>query len=831
MKKEKAEKQEEKQKKVSYHRKPEEMTMEQWQIALRKQFAEKSVFCIEAFDKSQHQAGNYFVLNPQSKQKYKVAFRGIDSEWNYCSCPDFQTSQLGTCKHIEAVHQYLEKSEKGKRWLKTEHIPPYTSVYLSYKGERQVKIRIGSNNKEAFSQLAKEYFTTDNVLKADAFAHFELFLQKATAIDDAFKCYEDALAFVIGCRQNEQRQTLIQTKYADGHLDGLLKAKLFPYQEQGILFAAKAGRCLIADEMGLGKTIQAIGTAEILRKECGISSVLIICPTSLKYQWEAEIRKFTDSTVRVIEGHHQKRRAQYESPEFYKIVSYNSAANDLKVLRSLQSDMVILDEAQRIKNWKTQIATAVKRIESDFLTVLTGTPLENKLEELYSIVQYIDPYCLGPYYKFLHDYQITEPETGKVIGFQNLNHIGELLSGSLIRRRKKEVLLQLPERMDKVLTVPVTNEQMEMHEEFQYSVTRLVQKWRHQGFLNEKDRKRLLLTLSQMRMVADSTFILDQTTRFDTKIDELMNIIHEMMEDGNEKAVVFSQWERMTRLVAQELDKAGIPYRSLHGSIPSEKRKDLISDFNKDPEIRIFLSTDAGSTGLNLQSASLIVNLDIPWNPAVLEQRIARIHRMGQQHNVSVINFVSAGTIEERMLSTLKFKSSMAEGVLDDGIDSIFIDTQKFNKLMETVEDLTEKTETEASSVEQDEIEKRLSSAPDSSKQPTLQPDADHPSVETADLLSADNDAIDPTDSTDPTDLTDSTEPQPDALIRSGLDFFSGLARTLSSPDATEKLVASLIEEDKTTGETHLKIPIKDKESVMQVFNLFGKLLGGKSSV
>lgn len=828
MKKEKAEKQEEKQKKVSYHRKPEEMTMEQWQIALRKQFAEKSVFCIEAFDKSQHQTGDYFVLNPQSKQKYKVAFRGIDSEWNYCSCPDFQTSQLGTCKHIEAVHQHLEKSEKGKRWLKTEHIPPYTSVYLSYKGERQVKIRIGSNNKEAFSKLAKEYFTTDNVLKANAFAHFELFLQKATTIDDTFKCYGDALAFVIGCRQNEQRQTLIQTKYAGKHLDGLLKAKLFPYQEQGILFAAKAGRCLIADEMGLGKTIQAIGTAEILRKECGISSVLIICPTSLKYQWEAEIRKFTDSTVRVIEGHHLKRRAQYESPEFYKIVSYNSAANDLKVLRSLQSDMVILDEAQRIKNWKTQIATAVKRIESDYLTVLTGTPLENKLEELYSIVQYIDPYCLGPYYKFLHDYQITEPETGKVIGFKNLNHIGELLSGSLIRRRKKEVLLQLPERMDKVLTVPVTNEQMEMHEEFQYSVTWLVQKWRHQGFLNEKDRKRLLLTLSQMRMVADSTFILDQTTRFDTKIDELMNIIHEMVENGNEKAVVFSQWERMTRLVAQELDKAGIPYRSLHGSIPSEKRKDLISDFNNDPEIRIFLSTDAGSTGLNLQSASLIVNLDIPWNPAVLEQRIARIHRMGQQHTVSVINFVSAGTIEERMLSTLKFKSSMAEGVLDDGIDSIFIDTQKFNKLMETVEDLTEKTETEAPSVEQDEIEKRLSSAPDSGKRPTLQPDADHPSVETADLLSADNDATDPTDSTDP---TEPTEPQPDALIRSGLDFFSGLARTLSSPDATEKLVASLIEEDKTTGETHLKIPVKDKESVMQVFNLFGKLLGGKSSV
>lgn len=815
MKKQKSENPEEKQKKVSYYRKPEEMTMEQWQIALRKQFAEKSVFCIEPFDKSQRQTGDYRVSNPQSKQIYKVAFRGIDSEWNYCSCPDFKTSQLGTCKHIEAVRLLLERSEAGKRWLQKEHMPPYTSVYLSYKGERRVKIRIGSNNHDAFTQLAGEYFSADGVLKQEAFNRFEHFLQQAAAIDDTFKCYDDALAFVITCRQNQQRQTLIDTKYTDGHLHGLLKAKLFPYQEQGILFAAKAGRCLIADEMGLGKTIQAIGTAELLRKECGINSVLIICPTSLKYQWESEIRKFTNSTVRVIEGHHLKRREQYKSPEFYKIVSYNSAANDLKVFRHLQSDLVILDEAQRIKNWKTQIANAVKRIESDFLTVLTGTPLENKLEELYSIVQYIDPYCLGPYYKFLHDYQIIDPETSKVIGFRHLNHIGELLSNSLIRRRKKEVLLQLPARMDKVLSVPVTQEQLEMHDEFQFTVTLLVRKWRHQGFLSEKDRKRLLLTLSQMRMVADSTYILDQTTRFDTKVDELMNIIHEMVENGDEKAVVFSQWERMTRLVAQELDKAGIPYRSLHGSIPSEKRKDLITDFNEDPAIRIFLSTDAGSTGLNLQSASLIVNLDIPWNPAVLEQRIARIHRMGQQNKVSVINFVSTGTIEEQMLSKLKFKSSMAEGVLDDGIDSIFLDTSNFNKLMETVENLTEAPETEAPSVQQDDIERTVSPTPVIVSQPIDPQDIDPTETDLSESSAAES-------------YTDPSEPQPDALIRSGMDFFSGLARTLSSPDATERLVSSLLEEDKTTGETHLKIPVKDKESVMQVFNLFGKLLGGK---
>ena len=595
-------------------------------------------------------------------------------------------------------------------------------------------------------------------------------------------------------------------------IDGLLKTKLFPYQEKGILFAARAGRSLIADEMGLGKTIQAIGTAELLKKQCGISSVLIICPTSLKYQWESEIKKFTDSTVHVIEGHYLKRREQYRGNEFYKIVSYNSVANDLKVLKHIHSDMVVLDEAQRIKNWKTQIAIAVKRIESDYLTVLTGTPLENKLEELYSIVQYIDPFCLGPYYKFLNDYQVTDPETGKVIGFKGLNHIGQLLSDSLIRRRKKEVLLQLPERMDKILTVPVTKEQMAMHDDFRYSVNRLVSKWRRQGFLNENDRKRLLLNLGQMRMVADSSYILDQSTRYDTKVDELMNILRELVGNGNEKAVVFSQWERMTRLVAQELDKAGIPYKNLHGGIPSEKRKELILGFNEDPSIRVFLSTDAGSTGLNLQSASLIVNLDIPWNPAVLEQRIARIHRLGQQKNVSVINFVSAGTIEERMLSTLRFKSGMSEGVLDDGIDSIFLEDSKFNRLMETIENVTGEQGTTVPSIQMDEIE-----------QPVSFPMESDPQAVDTETFEPQNEISIPRSSTVEPSAPDDLPA--DRLIRSGIDFFNGLASTLSSPEKTERLVASLLEEDKQTGETHLKIPVKDKDSVMQIFNFFGKLL------
>ena len=380
----------------------------------------------------------------------------------------------------------------------------------------------------------------------------------------------------------------------------------------------------------------------------------------------------------------------YEAPGTYKIVSYNSACNDIKILGKLECDLLIMDEVQRLKNWNTQISKAARRIVSDYSVILSGTPLENKLEELYSIVEFADQYALSPYYKFRNDCILTD-DTGKVLGYQNLNAVGNRLKDILIRRRKKDVNLQLPARMDQTIFVPMTKEQMGIHDEFKNVVARLVLKWQRMHFLSETDRRRLMLSLSQMRMVCDSTFILDQKSRFDTKVEEAMNIITDII-DGSEdgKVVVFSGWERMTRLLAQELENRGIGYENLHGGVPSAKRKNMVSNFTELPQSRVFLSTDAGCTGLNLQAASTIINLDLPWNPAVLEQRIARIYRIGQQRNIQVINLVAAHTIEESMIGKLKFKTSLFEGVLDGGDDAVFASDDKFAKIMDLVGEYVE---------------------------------------------------------------------------------------------------------------------------------------------
>ncbi len=814
---------------ISHIVKPENMTLEEWQVKLRQQVSKTERFAIDCVDEELC-PGEYVVRNPEKHNEYKVVYRGANSEWNYCSCMDFKTSKLGTCKHIEAVKNCFI----GKKGTHVHReVPPYTSVYLSYRGERCVKIRIGSDNKEAYEQLAKEYFDENNVLKKKAYARISSFLKKARAISDTFRCYQDAIDFIVDIREKAKREKIVKT-YDDPKLDNLLKVTLYPYQKEGIRFAAKAGKAIIADEMGLGKTIQAIGTAELLRKEGLVGSVLILCPTSLKYQWRSEIKKFTNAEVYVIEGNHLKRKEAYSRPEPYKIISYNSAANDIKILGSLQTDMLIMDEVQRLKNWNTQISRAARKIESDYSVILSGTPLENKLDELYSIVEFVDNFRLAPYYLFKENHIITD-ETGKVLGYKNLNDIGKQLNDILIRRRKKDVKLQMPKRMDKNLFVPMTNEQKEMHQDWQNQVRILVLKWRKKHFLSDKERKRLLLFLSQMRMICDSSYILDQKTRYDTKVDECVNIISDILCEEGEKVVVFSQWERMTRLIAKELEKKDVGFEYLHGGVPSEKRKNLVDNFMNEPTSRVFLSTDAGSTGLNLQSAATIINIDLPWNPAVLEQRIGRIYRLGQQNNIQVINLVTPNSIEESMLGKLRFKTSMFEGVLDDGEDSVFVGDDKFTKMMEAVSGIIEEEEEAVSadeaetttgfsvSTESVEEEEKPANQPKEEK-PVAAPEVEKPVADSeAEKPVADPEAEKPVA---PHSASTASHPtsQPKDLVSQGVSFLSGLAETLKSPEATAQLVDSIVEKDEQTGKTSIKIPVESKETVSNLLNLIGKL-------
>ena len=838
-----AQKRKKPQKKVSYYVKPEGMTLEEWQIALRRQVAREEKFECRPVNDVQL-PGEYLVRNAQKQQVYKVVYRGARSPWNYCSCMDFKTSGLGTCKHIEALKMWLGGQ---KHYRVHRELPPYTSVYLSYTGGRQVRIRIGVEHREEYEALARRYFDNDGILNEQGMAHYDRLLMEGRRISDSFRFYDDAVDFIVQQREREFREQLL-CNYSDHDLDQLLSVTLYPYQHEGVRFAFKTGKSIIADEMGLGKTIQAIATAELLRKERLISSALIVCPTSLKYQWKREIERFAHQEAHVIEGGHLQRKLQYAKDVPYKIVSYHSMLNDIKILGSLDTELLIMDEVQRLKNWNTQIAMAARRIRSDYAVILSGTPLENRLEELYSVMELADQWCLAPYYLFKHEC-IECDATGKVIGYNNLNRVGELIRRRLIRRTKKGVALQMPPRQDKNLIVPMTKEQMGIHDEYRFQVSLIVEKWQRMHFLSETDRLRLLKLLAQMRMVCDSTYILDQKSRHDTKVEETMNILDSLFSQGDdEKVVIFSQWERMTRLIAAELETRNIGYANLHGAIPSRQRADLIRNFCDQPECRVFLSTDAGSTGLNLQVAATIINLDLPWNPAVLEQRIARIYRLGQQRSVQVINLVSAKTIEEDMIGKLRFKAAMFEGVLDGGDDRVFVgDQSKFRQMMDTLSGVINEQEAQPTSTQEtiteDEQEAQVTPQP-MPEDPVMSDDADN--------------ALSPNDDTDiPNDMRETEEQvgaiasdkstysdtppaeesstsgirpatSPQELVSQGVSFLSGLAQTLQSPEATQQLVNSIVKTDEQTGTSTLSIPVPNKETVATLLNLVGKLFSGK---
>jgi SNF2 family DNA or RNA helicase len=430
--------------------------------------------------------------------------------------------------------------------------------------------------------------------------------------------------------------------------------------------------------------------------------VLIICPTSLKYQWKKEISKFTDRSTLMVEGPIHKRKNLYKAEEFYKIISYGVTRNDLEFINEASPDLVILDEAQRIKNWKTKTAQAIKKIQSRFAIVLTGTPLENRLQEIHSIVEFIDMYKLGPLFRFLHNHEITD-EYGKVVGYQKLKSINKTLEPILIRRTKKEIIDQLPGRIDKNFFVEMTDEQRDDHQAYYDIVRQLVNKWRKQGFLNEDDRQKLLINLACMRMASDSTYILNQEKRHDNKIEELTYLLENVMENKDNKVVIFSEWKKMFELVISELEKRGIDYVYLNGDLSTKERKRIISRFHNERKLKVFLSTDSGGLGLNLQCANVIVNLDLPWNPARLEQRIARVYRLGQNQHVYIYNFISKHSIEHRIFYLLGFKKSVFSGTLDGEKDTVKLDEKGFMETVETLTEVTPENGTPVSSKEEGE--------------------------------------------------------------------------------------------------------------------------------
>ena len=799
--------------KLSRTHAPTDLSPVDWQRGLRRQFGREQAFGLENLS-SEPFFSEFRVSNPVSKSSYRVAIRGLGPGGNFCSCPDYATSELSTCKHIEFTLARLEKKRGAKTAFARGYQPPFSELYLRNDGKRSVHFRAGTDCPPALREAAAGLFDAEHnwVLPDERLGDLEHFMTIASKSGHELRAYDDALDFVAGRRDADRRVAKLAQLFPGGAADpkllALLKAPIYPYQAEGALFAVRAGRALIGDDMGLGKTIQSIAATEILARHFGVSKVLVVCPTSLKYQWQSEIMRFSgrqgEKAARVINGGRAQRQKDYALDDFCKITNYEKLSPDLDMIAAWAPELVIVDEAQRVKNWNTVAARALKRVDSAYAIVLSGTPLENKLEELISIVQFVDQHRLGPTWKLLHEHQVKD-EAGRVTGYAGLEKIGQTLAPVMIRRRKSEVLRQLPSRTDQNLLVPMTEMQMLYHQENADVVARIVQRWRKTKFLSDKDQRRLTCALQNMRMSCNSTYLLDQQTDHGVKAEELAALFEDLFAEPEAKAVVFSQWTRTHDIIIRRLEMRELGYVSFHGGVPSDKRPALVERFRDDPTCRVFLSTDAGSTGLNLQHASTLVNMDLPWNPAILEQRIARIHRMGQIRPVRVINFVSKGTIEEGMLSVLAFKRSLSAGILDGGSSEISLGGSQLNQFMKDVENVTGRM-SEGEAVAPAEEVRNIVIADDAGFTENLNADVNDGADETA-IAQAER----------------SRDAGPDpwqALVQVGAQFIAALAAA-NDPSAPAH---PWIERNPATGAQNLKMPLPPPETARQLANALSAL-------
>jgi hypothetical protein len=646
-------------------------TSDEEQIELRRWRGRTEIGAVEPLE-PRAPVFSSFRVSSESGSSYDVEIRSLDEHVNSCGCIDHRVNGLGTCKHIEGVLETL--SRQGVHDDSPARANPRIEIFLDRRngaGPRIVWVE-GRRPSLAVREWLAPFLEADGTLRPEP-----------TKIAGLLKEWADAPAHIHRqvrvsqhlapwlehqLRQRSQGKSreafLRDVEAGKASFDDLTRLPLLPYQRDGMLHLAFGERALLADEMGLGKTVQAIAAAELLAQRRGVTRVLVVCPASLKSEWEEQIARFTERPARSVFGPRQARLAAYRDPTFFTIVNYEQVLADAPDINArLKPDLVILDEAQRIKNWQTKTAREVKKLRSPYAFVLTGTPLENRIDELYSIVQYLDPELLGPLFRFNREFYVLD-ERGRPTDYQNLAALRDRVTPVMLRRRKADVETELPGRIVTNYFVTMADEQRARYDEYAAKAARLLAQAQRRP-LRPEEFEQLQKWLACMRMICDTPAILDPECRISPKLEELERVLADLLAEPDAKVIVFSEWERMLDMVRELAREMGLEAAWHTGSVPQQRRRAEINRFKQDPRCRLFLSTDSGSVGLNLQAASAVVNVDLPWNPARLEQRIARAWRKGQMRSVTVVNLVAEDTIEHGMVHLLSAKQALADGVLN----------------------------------------------------------------------------------------------------------------------------------------------------------------------
>ncbi|TXJ24722.1 MAG: helicase SNF2 [Chitinophagaceae bacterium] len=453
-----------------------------------------------------------------------------------------------------------------------------------------------------------------------------------------------------------------------------LKMILRPYQVAGFqwlnyLREIKWGG-ILADDMGLGKTVQALSFLEHCRSEQGKIKALVVCPTTLIYNWESEIRKFTPKlTYRIHHGATRTRTREEILDHDVTITTYGTLRSDIKLLMSVAFDYVILDESQAIKNPSSKVTKAACLLNAKHRLCMSGTPLQNNTFDIFAQMHFLNPGMLGTMEFFRQEFAIPIDKFGEQ---DRKEHLKKILYPFILRRTKEQVAKDLPEKQEMILWCEMEDEQRKIYDAYRNDFRdRILGTIQEQGI--QRSQLTILQGLMKLRQICDSPAILNEEEKFDNHSIKLEELGREITENiSNHKALVFSQFLGMLALIKAKLDELGVKYEYFDGSTSAPDREKAIQSFQNDESVRVFLiSLKAGGVGLNLTAADYVYIVDPWWNPAVEQQAIDRTHRIGQTKNIFAYRMICRDTIEDKILQLQDKKRALAKDLIAD--DASFV--------------------------------------------------------------------------------------------------------------------------------------------------------------
>ena len=607
---------------------------------------------------------NWFFLFVDSMKEMNVPVVGFDVLKNF----RFNTARPSTEIHIS----------NGVDWFDAK-------VKVVF-GEQQVsidEIKRALVNKQQFVQLNDG---TLGILPENWLKKYSLLFRVGEGKNNALRLSKYHLSVIDELyEERNEAEVLIELEEKYNRLRGFNRIKeidppqrlahiLRPYQVAGyhwLNYLSEVGwGGILADDMGLGKTVQALSFLQFYRDTHDALKAIVVCPTTLMFNWENEIKKFTpDLTYHIHHGADRSRNKEGFKGHNVIITTYGTLRSDIKLLTEIHFDYVILDESQAIKNPQSKVTKAAGLLISKNRLCMSGTPLQNNTFDIYAQMNFLNPGMLGSVEYFRNEFATPIDKFGEQ---DRKEHLKKLLYPFILRRTKEQVAKDLPEKTETILFCEMQAEQREIYEAFRMDYRNKIL-----GVINEQGIQKSQLTILQglmkLRQICDSPAIMNEPEKYPNHSIKLDEIAREITENiSNHKALVFSQFLGMLALIKEKLKSLDVPFEYFDGSTPAHEREKAINRFQDDDNCRAFLiSLKAGGVGLNLTAADYVYIVDPWWNPAVEQQAIDRTHRIEKNKNIFAYRMICKDTIEDKILQLQEKKRSLARDLIAD--DNTFV--------------------------------------------------------------------------------------------------------------------------------------------------------------